>query len=265
MTSTQEMFNSAAHHPIISLFSSTGSQPLAIFSSSISHDANGLSCICLLHDGRSEPRPAAPVILLPPSASLSTTGKIQAYHTSPKDLRKFRMTSGSMLRESTAVRLEASESGTPGSTSRFGTWGRTGLSKSASLMPPTVWEYSGCPRSRQNPGLNSDPESHPCSIYHWPFPGASSRPLTSWTTINLHLPTYLPHFSSSSLAASANEGNDERHHDRGNDSLPIPQGHYSHVLYVRVYATCRLRRIWFSDTGSGQALPWEFELFANDL
>ncbi|KAF5334628.1 hypothetical protein D9611_011919 [Ephemerocybe angulata] len=74
---TQEMFNSAAHHPIISLFSSTGSRPLAIFSSSISHDANGLSCICLLHDGRSEPRPAAPVILLPPSASLSTTGKIQ--------------------------------------------------------------------------------------------------------------------------------------------------------------------------------------------
>lgn len=75
------MFNSAAHQPILSLFSSTGSRPLDLFSQTIDTKTPGQSCICLLHDSTSEPRPEPPTILLtvllsppppPPSGSIST-------------------------------------------------------------------------------------------------------------------------------------------------------------------------------------------------
>ena len=44
----------------------------------------------------------------------------------------------------------------------------------------------------------------------------------------------------------------------------VPSGTLSHVSYVKVYATCRLRRIWFSQTGATANLPWEFELYSVD-
>lgn len=44
----------------------------------------------------------------------------------------------------------------------------------------------------------------------------------------------------------------------------MPSGTFSHVSYVKVYATCRLRRIWFSEGGLQQRLPWEFQLYAAD-
>jgi len=44
--------------------------------------------------------------------------------------------------------------------------------------------------------------------------------------------------------------------------IELPSVRFSHVSYVKVYATCRLRRIWFSETDSSQRLPWEFELYA---
>lgn len=97
-------------------------------------------------------------------------------------------------------------------------------------------------------------------LLHLPlsFPGASSRPLTSWTTVKLHLPTYLPYFSSLSSEPELGEAG------AGGESLPIPKGAYSHVAYVRVYATCRLRRIWFSQSVDQESLPWEFGLYADD-
>lgn len=44
-------------------------------------------------------------------------------------------------------------------------------------------------------------------------------------------------------------------------TVPVPSGAYSHVSFVKVYATCRLRRIWLSEAGSGQMLPLEFDLY----
>lgn len=45
------------------------------------------------------------------------------------------------------------------------------------------------------------------------------------------------------------------------DAPALPSGSYSHVAYLKVYATCRLRRIWFSQGGPSQKAPWEFELY----
>lgn len=110
------------------------------------------------------------------------------------------------------------------------------------------------PRLKLLSGLADTPLLHlPLS-----FPPTSSRPLTAWSTIVLHLPPLLHQFSS--LAVTADTGGDvEPNQNPG--TVTFPSGHYSHVSYVKVYATCRLRRIWFSETGPSQKLPWEFELY----
>ena len=136
------------------------------------------------------------------------------------------------------------------------------------------------------------------------FPSPTSgHLLTTWTTITLNLPSLLPHFSSASLIQDEdNHNEDADEDDRGgsddgdgrrdgsNDVLdaggrnirysksksagaplvpprriPVPSGTYSHVSYVKVYATCRLRRILFTEVGSGpgQNLPWEFQLYGS--
>lgn len=96
-------------------------------------------------------------------------------------------------------------------------------------------------------------------LLHLPlsFPAASSRPLTAWSTIALHLPSLLHQFSSLTITAGASDV--ESNQNLG--TLTFPTGHYSHISYVKVYATCRLRRIWFSEAGPGQKFPWEFELY----
>lgn len=115
-------------------------------------------------------------------------------------------------------------------------------------------------------------------VLHLPlsFPSPSSHKLTTWSTIALNLPTLITHFSSYPSARTGdtdtNEDGDDapvsevqRYAKYGswNDSISkqVPEGLYDHVSFVKVYATCRLRRIWFSKSGPGQKLPWEFELY----
>lgn len=47
------LFDYSLHHPIISLFSSTGSDPLALFLTQTDSETAEHSSICLLHDARS--------------------------------------------------------------------------------------------------------------------------------------------------------------------------------------------------------------------
>ena len=79
-----------------------------------------------------------------------------------------------------------------------------------------------------------------------------------WSTITCYLPTLLSHFSTLS-ANSVNPA--QRPSAERSNNVTLPYGTYSHVSFIRVYATCRLRRIWFSEAGPNQKLPWEFELY----
>jgi hypothetical protein len=106
-------------------------------------------------------------------------------------------------------------------------------------------------------------------LLHLPisFPRPSPHRLTAWSTIALHLPPLLSQFSSLSLLSQAdNEGSSSLQPSsricRTGGRLPL--ANYSHVAYVKVYATCRLRRIWFSESGPNQKLPWEFELYCSE-
>jgi hypothetical protein len=52
-------------------------------------------------------------------------------------------------------------------------------------------------------------------------------------------------------------------HDEEEDyEIELPNARFSRISYVKVYATCRLKRIWFSEEDSSQRLPLEFELYA---
>ena len=76
----------------------------------------------------------------------------------------------------------------------------------------------------------------------------------------MYLPTLISHFSSLALVRNLQEDEEDvRLHE-----IELPSARLSHVSYVKVYATCRLKRIWFSEVDSSQRLPWEFELYAEN-
>ena len=115
-----------------------------------------------------------------------------------------------------------------------------------------------CSYFQKQPRLKPSTKPSSPPLLHLPlsFPSISSRPLTAWATVTLHLPALLPHFTSSSLLP------------RGTEDSPVPRtmpsGSFSHVSYVKVYATCRLRRIWFSQGGPSKQAPWAFELYGDE-
>jgi hypothetical protein len=128
--------------------------------------------------------------------------------------------------------------------------------------------------------LHYNPEQP--AILHLPlsFPALSSRPLTSWAQISIHIPTYIPYFDSLLKAQTQRKSNSEDDdatfegdddYDGQNVSkateksvAKIPRGKFSYISYVKVYANCRLRRIWFSQEGPSAKVPWEFELYGMD-
>lgn len=97
-------------------------------------------------------------------------------------------------------------------------------------------------------------------LLHLPLslPSASTTPLTSWSTLSLHLPTLLSHFSSHALVRNMHEEEE----DARLYEIELPNARFSHISYIKVYASCRLKRIWFSEEDSSQRLPWEFGLYA---
>ncbi len=89
----------------------------------------------------------------------------------------------------------------------------------------------------------------------FPMASESSHLLTAWSTVTLNLPSLMPRFSDMSLL-----GDDD---DASRSLGTVAVGTFSHVSYVKIYSTCRLRRIWFSQEGPGADLPWEFQLYSD--
>jgi hypothetical protein len=111
---------------------------------------------------------------------------------------------------------------------------------------------------QKRPTLTFRP-SHP-PLLHLPlsFPRASSTPLTTWCTVSLNLPPLLPHFTSAELNRDSDDDGDTPRVG----ALLAPRGRYAHASYIGVYASCRLRRIWFSQLAYGEEIPWELQMYA---
>jgi hypothetical protein len=70
------------------------------------------------------------------------------------------------------------------------------------------------------------------------LPATDQHTLTTWLDIKLNLASLLPLFKSLPRA--------QDHKDKRQKlDTELPSGSFSEVTYVRVYANCRMRRIWF--------------------
>ncbi|OSD01438.1 hypothetical protein PYCCODRAFT_512229 [Trametes coccinea BRFM310] len=271
--SSAGMFAASIQPSLVSLFSSTGSEPLGLFSSHVDASLPSDSFICALNDASSQPPPSPPRVLVgsrqdsedvSPDYALGQT----VLHIQSPTLRN------------TFIRCPPAQATNENSV-------RSGrLRQQLGLKHPWMhiqvrdlrkeWAFevgivdqSGregivrCATFQREPKLKLG--SRPLLILPLSFPPPSSRPLTSWCTVALNLPSLLPHFSSATLARA----NDDESHSTSMRTGPsavaqVPSGIYSHVSYVKVYATCRLRRIWFSEGGPQQQLPWEFGLYGSE-
>ncbi|KAJ6557957.1 hypothetical protein B0H19DRAFT_1149197 [Mycena capillaripes] len=260
------MFTNTVQPEIVSLLSSTGSDPLGLFGTSCDSDLPSDSFIHLLIDKSSLPAPPAPAVPILPPTREQNSDEIES-STSGLSLAQRVLHIQSPTLRTTYIRCPANKSAQLGLkhpwlhiqvrdmgrewsfeiglVDRSGRVGIVRLStfqKEPRLKPPTK------------------PSSPP--LLHLPlsFPSISSRPLTSWATVTLDLKTLLPHFTSSSLLPRGTEGA----HMSSSLLGAMPSGSFSHTSYVKVYATCRLRRIWFSQGGPSKQAPWEFELYGDE-
>ncbi|KAI0367637.1 hypothetical protein BV20DRAFT_541853 [Pilatotrama ljubarskyi] len=269
------MFSAAVQPSIVSLFSSTGSEPLNLFSTHCDASLLPDSFLCILNDATSQPTPSAPRKLIDLQQDAQEASPDYALGQSVLHIQ-------SPTVRTTYIRCPP-----------IGGVGREGPGASRELVQgPSrhlglkhhwihiqvrnlhrewafevgIVDQSGregivrCATFQKEPELNLGKRA--LLLLPLSFPPPSSRPLTSWCTIAINLPSLLPHFSSASLTRVNNGERPSGSASSGQLANQVPSGMYSHVSYVKVYANCRLRRIWFSEGGPQQRLPWEFQLYA---
>ncbi|EPS94077.1 hypothetical protein FOMPIDRAFT_1033502 [Fomitopsis schrenkii] len=268
------MFAAAVQPALVSLFSSTGSSPLTLFSSRTDKFLPSDSCICLLKDSTSLPFPQPPATLI--DVDLAQEELNEA------DKADYVIDQTVLHIQSPSLRtthIQCPPLGWRGDLGIEHPWIHLqvrNLHREWSFEVGIV-DRSGREGVVRCSTFQKEPQLMPGKrlLLHLPilFPPPSSRPLTSWSTITLNLPQFLPHFSSASL--TRRDSNDDDAEEDGSytssnvphvSSRPIavPSGSYSHASYVKVYATCRLRRIFFTENGPRQELPWEFGLYSAD-
>ncbi|KAF9008098.1 hypothetical protein BDZ89DRAFT_1025314 [Hymenopellis radicata] len=247
------MLASTVQPPIISLFSSTGSNPLGLFLSAKDDSLPEDSCIMLVNDASGESfesgsNDSRAKLISPPSVesavdegrgySLSQT---VLHLQSPTMRTTFIQSHGDLGIKHPWIHLQVRNMGRE--------WGFEVGVVDQSKRRGTVRLSTFQSVPRLHPATGDKP-----ALLHLPlaFPRPSAQALTAWSTIAIRLPSLLPYFSDQSLV------NEE------NNSIGIvPSGTYAYVSHVKIYATCRLRRIWFSEAGPSQALPEEFQLYSS--
>ncbi|OSX60844.1 hypothetical protein POSPLADRAFT_1147024 [Postia placenta MAD-698-R-SB12] len=256
------MFSSDVQPSLVSIFSSTGSEPLSTFLSSTDKSLPSDSFICFCNDATSLPHPRLPATLVSPSTNEQGAPDYALQQTV---LHIQSPTLRTTFIRCPPFRDANGPSGHLGMKHPWIHFQVRNMGRECSLEIGLV-DQSGregvvrCSTFQREPLLRlGNPP-----LLHLPLllPSSSSRLLTSWCTINLNLPALLPHFLSASLLRP--DGDEDADSLDSDDEDDVPAGTYSYVSYVKVYATCRLRRIWFSEDGPKQRLPWEFQLYAAD-
>ncbi|KAK0495974.1 hypothetical protein EDD18DRAFT_1168168 [Armillaria luteobubalina] len=248
------IFGSTVQPATVSLFSSTGSGPLHLFESAQDNSLPEDSFLHFLEDSSSEPIPESPRKLISPPSIESNVCDGNGYslcqtvlHIQSPTLRTTYIKSkGDLglnhpwfsLQVRSLGREWSFEVGVVDQMKRVRTVRLSTFQKSARLKLPV----------RGKPALLHLPLS-------FPMASESSHLLTAWSTVTLNLPSLMPHFSDMSLLRDDD--------DASRSASTVAVGAFSHVSYVKIYSTCRLRRIWFSQERPGADLPWEFQLYSD--
>ncbi|TFK38054.1 hypothetical protein BDQ12DRAFT_684571 [Crucibulum laeve] len=275
------MLSSVVQPATVSVFSSTGTEPLKLFGTRIDASLPSDSFVHLLHDRLSQPLPPLPAALIvpPPLCDVEEGGKGPGYSLDQTVLHIQSPTLPTTYIQCPAAvptgSLGARDLGIkhPWIHLQVRNLGRewsfeVGLvDQSGRVGVLRLSTFQKQPRLKLNQKKSAFP------LLHLPlvFPSRTSRPLTAWTTISLNLPSFLPYFSSTNLI-NPNDDNIHAGHAESASGYArnagsigtVPSGSYSHVSYVRVHATCRLRRIWFGESGPTQNVLWEFELYSDE-
>ncbi|KAI6043998.1 hypothetical protein EDC04DRAFT_501246 [Pisolithus marmoratus] len=269
------MFSGSVQPNIVCLFSSTGSQPLSLFSVQADAALPSDSFVHLLNDSASLPVPSEASLISPPKAYHDEDGG----ECIGKQLRQTVLHIQSPTLRTTFIQCPPSFSfraDDKGLGLKHG-WLQIqvrNLAREWSFEVGIV-DKAGkhgvvrCSTFQKYPTLRCNYNLAPVLQLPLNFPSSSSNALTAWSTVTIHLPSFIPQFASVSRdQRSRTDASDE---DGSTDasSVPSPQflpgGAYAHLTYVKIYATCRLRRIWLSDSapGAGGPIPWEFELYGD--
>ncbi|KIJ62179.1 hypothetical protein HYDPIDRAFT_115049 [Hydnomerulius pinastri MD-312] len=319
------MFSRSVQPDAVSLFSSTGSEPLGLFSLQVDNGLPSDSFVHLLNDTTSHPTPPSPASLIslpsiyhgenaetsqgreleqtvlhiqspslrttfiqcpPPSYAGQTGGQLGLglkhswLHMQVRNLGRewaFELGIVDKVGRRGIIRCSTFQVSSLTCVSKS----KPGLLPVVSGMPPDaaydtviylhsltlmfigllIWLLQKTPRLTRN--------SDALPVLHLPlaFPQPSSSPLTAWSTFTLNLPKLVPWFASLSHSQSSNEFADDIDlAGRGSSSqVALPGGTYSHLDSIKVYATCRLRRVWLSESLPVSRMPWEFELYGNQV
>jgi len=262
---------------LLSLFSSTGSDPLQLFSQQVDKDLPEDSFIHLLNDTTNDPAPAPPRKLIHSTSAQGDSDNGNA--TQRTTLCQTVLHIQSPTIRSTFVRCPAL-SDLSGGTRR----------STLGLKHPWVhlqvrnleheWAFEvGVVDALKSPGTMrfstfqkeiSVKPSHdpPLLLIPLRFPSEDSNPLTAWMTISIDLSSMMRHFQSaasdhldrSSDSSDVRDSPQRPAHLPANRS-PLPSSHFASTDYIKIYANCRLRRVWFSEDKAMSSLPWEFQLY----
>ncbi|WVQ66977.1 uncharacterized protein L199_005169 [Kwoniella botswanensis] len=125
--------------------------------------------------------------------------------------------------------------------------------------------------------FKKNPTVHPHRsppLIHLPLQPPQQNPstLTPWFHVPLHLAPLIQLFHSLPRPQRhASDDDDDREDSRKRRKVAeLPGGTFASISYVRVYANCRVRRIWFSADGErtiqdmGKGVRDEWELYAAD-
>ncbi|ODN77667.1 hypothetical protein L202_04818 [Cryptococcus amylolentus CBS 6039] len=122
--------------------------------------------------------------------------------------------------------------------------------------------------------FKTEPSIHPCHtppLIHLPlnFPPSESL-VTPWLHIPLNLASLLPLFQSIPRDYTDNDGEQGGARKKRRAESELPSGSFKSVSFVKVYANCRVRRVWFSAEGEktlasmGKGVEDEWALYAAD-
>ncbi|KEP45765.1 putative UPF0468 C16orf80-like protein [Rhizoctonia solani 123E] len=247
------MFASIVQPASVSLFSSIGSHPLQLFSVSVDSSLPTDSVIHFLNDRTNLPPPESGVQLV----------QLPEYHDSessddqlaPHDLACTVLHVQSPTIQTTFIRCPPfgnDSKSTLGLTHHWLHMQLRGIGREFSFeigLTDTAGRAGvvRCSTFQEEPRV----ESLEPPLLHVPLDMSPPGCMSAWRTIAIDLSTVIPHFST---AACTIDGLRTAH---------IPSGSYASISYLKVYANCRLRRVWLSRSVDGSAnQAWEFGLYA---
>ncbi|KAH7345406.1 hypothetical protein B0J17DRAFT_693111 [Rhizoctonia solani] len=237
------MFASTVQPALVSLFSSVGSHPLQLFSVSVDPSLPADSVVHFLNDHTNLPPPKLGVQL----------AQLPEYHKSesPEDQSKPQALASTVLHiqsptiRTTFIRCPPFDTGSKNTLGLTHQWlhiqlrdigrefsfeigladtaGRAGVLRCSTFQPP---------------------------LLHVPLDMSPPGCMNPWRTIAINLSTVIPHFSTATCAVD------------GPRVAHIPSGSYASISYLKIYANCRLRRVWLARSADGSTnQAWEFGLY----